>query len=506
MLRGSCAVLFSVVLIVLGSAPVDSADYSCTNCFDQVSSGRHHSCAVREDGSVTCWGYGNTGEATPPSLADNWDFVQVSAGEYHTCAVVKCTPAPPLLCPTGNVSCWGQDTNGQASPGATDRLSQVSAGGFHTCGVSGGSIICWGADDFDQSSPPSPPVGHEYFQVSAGKFHACAVSECTAPPCIEAANVTCWGRNDSDQTNVPGGLPQFSQVSAGKSHTCGVKDDETVVCWGQDGLGQSTPPPGSFRQVSAGTGHTCGVMTDGSIACWGHDFYGQSTPPSGSFEQVSAGEYHTCGKRPDGSVACWGWEDYNQILPTAGLCGLFHGDFEEGGDCRWSNGGLPCWSADCDSDGYASREAIGNCSSSSPVGAPAECPTGAWTDQPAACGGYDCMDDNADVYSGQPSFFATGYGLAGGRTDRFDYNCDGVEQKGYKIMNTGALCCVFNATFQTCSVLVEPGGCLNRAGWDSATVTELPDCGEAADYVTCGPGLAPFSCEQKIVERTQTCR
>jgi hypothetical protein len=504
-LRGMCMIVSSIAIVFLIAHEVHSADYSCTNCFDHVSRGGDHSCAVREDGSVTCWGDDDNGQSTPPSLADNWNFVQVSSGGFHTCAVVKCTPAPPLLCPIGNVRCWGRDSHGQASPGFTGLFSQVSAGLNHTCGVTGGSIDCWGDDSYGQSSPSSPPFGHEFIQVSAGGFHACAVSECTTPPCLQTANVRCWGDPEDGRTTVPGSFPQFSQVSAGGYHTCGVKDDESIVCWGKDLDGQSTPPAGSFQQVSAGLRHTCGVKTDGSIVCWGSDDYGKSTPLAGPFQQVSAGQHHTCGKRPDGSVTCWGDDYHNQALPTAGLCGLFRGDFEEGGDCRWNNGSLPCWSADCDSDGYASREAVGYCSSSSPITAPAECPTGAWTDQPAACGGYDCMDDNADVNSGQASYFVEGYGSAGGLPNRFDYNCDGVEHKGYKIMNTGALCCTYNALAQRCVVLMGPG-CEKFAGWDSATVTELPGCGETADYVTCGPGLAPLSCEQKIVERTQTCR
>jgi len=505
MLRGSCAVLFSAVLIVLGSAPVDSADYSCTNCFDHVSAGGDHSCAVREDGSATCWGDDYDGESTPPSLGDNWDFVQVSSGGFHTCAVVKCTPPPGLFCPIGNVSCWGRDSNGQASPVINQSFSQVSAGLYHTCGVTGGSIDCWGDDSNGQSSPSSPPAGHEYIQVSAGGFHACAVSECTAMACLQTANVRCWGQNLDGQTTVPGLFLQVSRVSAGGYHSCGVKTDESIVCWGRNTDGQSTPPAGSFQQVSAGAKHTCAVKTDGSIVCWGSDAYGKSTPPSGPFQQVSAGQHHTCGKRPDGSVICWGDDYHNQVLPTAGLCGLFRGDFEEGGDCRWNNGSLPCWSADCDSDGYASREAVGYCSSSSPITAPAECQTGAWTDQPAACGAYDCLDDNADVNSGQASYFEEGYGTTGGLPDRFDYNCDGVEGKAYTIMNTGALCCIHNPLLQRCEVVVAPG-CDEFAGWDSATVTELPGCGETADFVTCGPGLPPLECTQIIVERTQTCR
>jgi hypothetical protein len=41
----------------------------------------------------------------------------------------------------------------------------------------------------------------------------------------------------------------------------------TLVRWGEDLYGLSTPPPGTFIQVSAGWTYTCGVRTDGTLAC-----------------------------------------------------------------------------------------------------------------------------------------------------------------------------------------------------------------------------------------------
>ena len=32
-----------------------------------VSAGRQHSCAVRGDGTLVCWGFNNTGQASPPA-------------------------------------------------------------------------------------------------------------------------------------------------------------------------------------------------------------------------------------------------------------------------------------------------------------------------------------------------------------------------------------------------------------------------------------------------------
>jgi alpha-tubulin suppressor-like RCC1 family protein len=68
-------------------------------------------------------------------------------------------------------------------------------------------------------------------------------------------------------------------VSAGYAHTCGLKGDGTVVCWGWNGYGQSTPPMGTFTQVVAGASHTCGLKSDGTVVCWGDNGHGESTPP-----------------------------------------------------------------------------------------------------------------------------------------------------------------------------------------------------------------------------------
>jgi hypothetical protein len=137
----------------------------------------------------------------------------------------------------GTLACWGSNDYGKATP-PDDTFSQVSAGGFHTCGVgTDGTLACWGWDYYGQAAPPTGT---------------------------------------------------FSQVSAGAEHTCGVRTDGTLACWGDNFYGQATPPAGTFSQVSAGYGHNCGVRTEGSLACWGWDPFGQATPPSGTIVIVKA--------------------------------------------------------------------------------------------------------------------------------------------------------------------------------------------------------------------------
>ena len=67
-----------------------------------------------------------------------------------------------------------------------------------------------------------------------------------------------------------------------------------------------TRSAGGFISVSAGGFRTCGIRRDGFVACWGNDFVGQATPPSGEFAAVSAGEFHTCGVTQGDSMVCWG--------------------------------------------------------------------------------------------------------------------------------------------------------------------------------------------------------
>ena len=83
----------------------------------------------------------------------------------------------------------GGDTTAGRSTAAT--LAAVVAGGAHSCGLrSGGSVVCWGNDEFGQSVAPS-------------------------------------------------GV--FSAVVAGGAHSCGLRSDGAVSCWGNSQYRQSDP-------------------------------------------------------------------------------------------------------------------------------------------------------------------------------------------------------------------------------------------------------------------------
>src|SRR6266403_887881 len=82
----------------------------------------------------------------------------------------------------------------------------------------------------------------------------------------------CYG-----QSSVPTGLGTVIAVAAGGSHSLALKNDGTVVAWGDNSAGQSSVPtgPGTVIAVAAGGYHSLGLRNDGTVVAWGDDSYGQ---------------------------------------------------------------------------------------------------------------------------------------------------------------------------------------------------------------------------------------
>ena len=300
--------------------------------YQQVSAGLAHTCGVKTDGSIRCWGWNKYGQATPPE----GHFQQVSAGHRHTCGLKT----------DGSAVCWGSNHAasgdyrgqtitgeyvGQSTPPA-DTFLYIDVDAYVSCGVKiDGNLLCWGAAEIATSLDtgisrpsdvqPQTPSG-AFRKVSAGPdSYLCGIQT--------DDRLHCWSYYVPDPP--PSG--KFQDVDVGPWHVCGSQTDGRVVCWptsfGNNKVpnSYSTPPTGTFLQISVGRGYTCGVKTDHHVVCWGNqgelsygdkDFapdYGQATPPADTFRQVDAGSMHTCGVKTDGAVVCWGRNSQGQSTP-----------------------------------------------------------------------------------------------------------------------------------------------------------------------------------------------
>ena len=258
--------------------------------FLAVSAGRGHSCAVRADRTVVCWGNNEFGQSDAP----DGEFLTVSAGSWLSCGVRT----------DGRVACWGgKQTEAFGAPAG--EFDAVAAGHQYACASGDSGLICWGDSDVGVHDVPDGRL----VALSAGIGHACGLRS-------DDSTVACWGSNSDGESHAPVG--PFSAVSAGGEHTCGLRPDQTIVCWGEDGSGQIEAPDGGFQAVTAGGTHSCGLRLDGTTVCWGDTADDRSRAPEGQFAAVSAGERHTCGLLTDSRIACWGHSGSGQAYAAPG--------------------------------------------------------------------------------------------------------------------------------------------------------------------------------------------
>ena len=277
----------------LASSPLTLAAPSAALRFSTVSAGMQHTCGLRTDATIECWGNNERGQLDAPSGA----FSAVSTGYHHSCG----------LRTDSTIACWGLNEDGQTDVPAGE-FSAVTAGFQHTCGLrTDATIECWGSNWTSVGGylgRIDPPAGR-FIAVAAGADHSCGLRTDGA--------ITCWGFNIPEVTDAPA---LFSAVTTGYRNTCGLRTDAIIECSGTDDV-ITSPPAGQFSAVTALWHHSCALRTDGTVACWGYDEAGRMDAPASRFSAVTAGGYHSCGLRTDGTVACWGANWFGQAdVPT----------------------------------------------------------------------------------------------------------------------------------------------------------------------------------------------
>lgn len=311
----------------------------------QVSVGDAHVCAIDLSGFVDCWGDNTAGQTgatgttmphVPNRITAPNDFpvaLDIAAGANHTCAIFAGGAAT-----SGRVHCWGANGRGQLGDGTSDpspmprpvdsmaTARDVEVGTELSCAVLelGGTVACWGDNQFEQigdNTPadrhlrprdlaiPSGPTrgGLQAAALSVGPTHACAQDVAKVE-----REVYCWGDNRSNQITadvnpnfgrarvigVPGGAVS---VAAGgdavseRGYSCAINDNGLLCrgaaeggalgiggdCTSRNPVEQDTaivasglPSADTLLQVVAGRAHTCVLSTEG-LYCTGANGRGQ---------------------------------------------------------------------------------------------------------------------------------------------------------------------------------------------------------------------------------------
>ncbi|HWB80873.1 MAG TPA: hypothetical protein VG755_38185 [Nannocystaceae bacterium] len=291
----------------------------------RVATGMYHSCGLRSDGTVKCWGDNAEGQIGDGTLVDRNSAtlvaglagaIDVVAGGDHSCALVD----------DGTARCWGRNATGQlgddgasgirsSTPVVVQNLgdaTQLAASEENTCALrSNGTAVCWGGNSYGQigdgtytaSDVPVAVSGlTNAVAIDASRYHVCALGS--------GGQVKCWG------SNVYGQLGNGSSGNGAKSNV------PVTVRTG----GLLNPPLNGVVAISAGSFHGCAVIAGGAVRCWGLGNSGQLGQGAWSSSNypvtvsgvstgidVAAGGDSSCALRSNGSARCWGGNDWGEL-------------------------------------------------------------------------------------------------------------------------------------------------------------------------------------------------
>ena len=188
------------------TAPEDPVVAAATG-WAVVSGGGDHTCGIRTDGSLWCWGSnvfgmlgvgdGSNEHAYRTRVGTATDWVPVTTRGFHACGIRA----------GGTLWCWGRNDQGQLGVGDhADRHSPVqvgavawalvAAGNDHTCGVRFSQMLCWGdnaygqlglGDTTDRLSPQQVGTTIDWRTVQVGGYHVCGLGL--------DDRLWCWGYN-----------------------------------------------------------------------------------------------------------------------------------------------------------------------------------------------------------------------------------------------------------------------------------------------------------------------
>ncbi len=294
----------------------------------QISSGANHSLVVTKDGTVQAWGFNDSGQLgissqtpsanNPVDVAGLGFITAVAAGRHHSLALKA----------DGTVWAWGLNTDGQlgdgsmvlsrSTPAQIPSLSGVvaiAAGNRHSLALLGnGNVMVWGANDAGQlgdgsntkrTTPVLAAIAN-VASIAAGGAHSLIVKRDGTAWAWGANGFGQLGNGNTANSASPVALTALGAgvglIAAGENHSLAVKSRGGLFSWGSnlngqlgDGLSLSRSIPFAVANrtdtvaIAAGGRHSAAIDITGTLFVWGDNYFGQVGNKTGNFSPSASG-------------------------------------------------------------------------------------------------------------------------------------------------------------------------------------------------------------------------
>ncbi|KAL5845885.1 hypothetical protein ACOSQ3_009409 [Xanthoceras sorbifolium] len=252
-------------------------------------------CALTTNSSLNCT---STDFRVNPSAS----FSGVVSGDGFVCSLRTFSSSSAM-------HCWRFSANNNVTGSNMEyrriyrgpALHQLEAGNSHICGLVNGTnrLNCWQWPEFNLNSTQN------FTSIALGEDFLCGLSQTGNINCSITGNASSTSVTVRDR--VPSGT--FSVISAGFRHACAIKEsDRGLVCWGEVG----EVPGGKFKGVALGDDRSCGLRNNERVVCWGQNNFTLPTALQEiSFVSIEAKRSVFCGVLTSNfSLYCWGNEAF----------------------------------------------------------------------------------------------------------------------------------------------------------------------------------------------------
>jgi len=153
----------------------------------------------------------------------------------------------------------------------TNKVVAVDAGYKHNIALlrSGKAVVWWHdlctgtTSECNAISTVPTAATFGVVQVQAGIDFSVALKD--------NGTVVAWGDSKYNHLAIPSTIGRVSQIAVGSDHTVALRSDGTVVAWGDNSAGQTTVPSGlsDVTYVAAGANSSAAVTRAGRVVIWG---------------------------------------------------------------------------------------------------------------------------------------------------------------------------------------------------------------------------------------------